>query len=359
MFTLLKSKPLVVPKQLLVTRTDKIGDLLTSLPALQLYKKSFPTVKVHLLAQATPISLLTNHPAIDQLWPITRQNRQSLSQEIIAQQFDCCISLVWDSWMNYLAKPLSKIPMRIAPLSKLGAFWWSNQPKIQHRSSASKTEAEYNADLFKPLGLPNDPLPPAHIAVHLTDLENLQQALHAILKTEDLHWLDQPFVVIHAGMGGSALNWQKDYYAWVIQQLAEIQVCCCLTGLEQEHAHNLQLIRRLTPKAKPWVKNIGGNLSLRQLAALLHLAKVFLGPSTGPTHLAQAVGTKIVALYSPIQVQSATRWQPYGFEGHVLTPKVHCGQKNTCLGPACKDYFCLDSISPNLVLQHIRHLLNT
>ena len=50
------------------------------------------------------------------------------------------------------------------------------------------------------------------------------------------------------------------------------------------------------------------DLSLKELAALLMLAKVFVGNSSGPIHIAAAVGTFVVGFYSPVRVESQTRW---------------------------------------------------
>ena len=49
--------------------------------------------------------------------------------------------------------------------------------------------------------------------------------------------------------------------------------------------------------------------SLPQLAELCRRATMFVGPDTGPLHLAAAVGTMCVGLYGPM---SAARCGPYG-----------------------------------------------
>ncbi len=44
---------------------------------------------------------------------------------------------------------------------------------------------------------------------------------------------------------------------------------------------------------------------------LISNASLFIGPSTGPTHIANALGIHTISIYSPIKVQSALRWSPF------------------------------------------------
>ena len=66
------------------------------------------------------------------------------------------------------------------------------------------------------------------------------------------------------------------------------------------------------------------NLSLYDLCCVLSKTALFIGPSTGPMHIAAAMGTKVFAIFSPIKVQSAARWAPWGNCTRVITPEVNC-----------------------------------
>src|SRR5205814_697880 len=54
-------------------------------------------------------------------------------------------------------------------------------------------------------------------------------------------------------------------------------------------------------------------LTLRELAAILSEADVFLGNDSGPKHLAVAVGTPTVTLFGP---EHPFEWHPYPKERH-------------------------------------------
>jgi ADP-heptose:LPS heptosyltransferase len=99
----------------------------------------------------------------------------------------------------------------------------------------------------------------------------------------------------------------------------------------------------------------GGRLRLPELASVLDRAAAVVAPNTGPAHLAAAVGTPVVALFSP--VVPFERWRPYG------VPVVRLGNQQA----ACRltrsrscpvpGHPCLDSIDAGEVVAAVRALV--
>ncbi len=52
--------------------------------------------------------------------------------------------------------------------------------------------------------------------------------------------------------------------------------------------------------------------SILNLAALIDKSELFIGTSTGPTHLAGALGKKIIGIYPIKKTQSPIRWGIFG-----------------------------------------------
>jgi heptosyltransferase II len=99
----------------------------------------------------------------------------------------------------------------------------------------------------------------------------------------------------------------------------------------------------------------GGKLTIGQLAALCERMEVFITNDTGPMHLAAAVGTKVVALFGPGDVE---RFKPSVAEARcriVRTGEVPC--KRPCYQFRCDDPICLTSITADQVLTAVRELL--
>ena len=91
----------------------------------------------------------------------------------------------------------------------------------------------------------------------------------------------------------------------------------------------------------------GADFGIKMSGALYSEAAAFVGPSTGPTHLANLVGTPVLCFFSPIRVQSAMRWAPYYRDQNklqVLVPNVVCGEEKKCAGESCPYFECMDRI---------------
>lgn len=103
----------------------------------------------------------------------------------------------------------------------------------------------------------------------------------------------------------------------------------------------------------PQVINTIGELSLRQLAALIDQCGLFVGADTGPLHLAVGLGLPVVALYGADDPQ----WTgPYGAWHRIHYKKLPCSPCNK--NPVCQGrYDCLEAISVDEVMDSVEALL--
>jgi len=70
------------------------------------------------------------------------------------------------------------------------------------------------------------------------------------------------------------------------------------------------------------VKNLCGNLAPRETAATMEYARVFLGPDSGPMHLAAAVGLPCVIAFASREYGGV--WFPIGSRHRILYHEVEC-----------------------------------
>ena len=86
-----------------------------------------------------------------------------------------------------------------------------------------------------------------------------------------------------------------------------------------------------------------GERGLKALAAELAAMDVFIASSTGPLHIASAVGTPVVGVYCPIKVCLPERWGPIGPNDMALVPDVPpCPE---CVGARCEYYDCMERVT--------------
>jgi ADP-heptose:LPS heptosyltransferase len=100
--------------------------------------------------------------------------------------------------------------------------------------------------------------------------------------------------------------------------------------------------------------NLCGELSPRESAAVLARARIFVGHDSGPMHLAAAVGTPCVAVFS---ARNRPRtWFPWGEQHEIVYHQTDCCgcDLETCIEEKKK---CLTSIVPAEVLGVVHRVL--
>jgi len=116
-------------------------------------------------------------------------------------------------------------------------------------------------------------------------------------------------VGLHPGASAPARRWSAQGYAAVASALRARGIQVIVTGEADEH-------ELTSAVAVDSAIDLGGRLELPELAGVLAAADVVVCGNTGPAHLAAAVGTPVVSLFSP--VVPAARWAPYGVPTVVL-----------------------------------------
>jgi ADP-heptose:LPS heptosyltransferase len=111
------------------------------------------------------------------------------------------------------------------------------------------------------------------------------------------------YVVLHPGASVPARAWPAERCAEAVEALTDAGHRVLVTGGPGERALTAAV-------AGTRGVDLGGATTLAQMAALLDGAAAVVVGNTGPAHLAAAVGTPVVSLFSP--VVPAARWAPYG-----------------------------------------------
>jgi ADP-heptose:LPS heptosyltransferase len=67
--------------------------------------------------------------------------------------------------------------------------------------------------------------------------------------------------------------------------------------------------------------NTAGRFSILEFIALVSKADLFISNSTGPLHVAAAVGTPVIGLYPNSKPMTPVRWAPLTDKKIIFTPK--------------------------------------
>lgn len=295
-------------KKIIIARTDKIGDLILSIPSFFMLRKMYPDAEITLLVRDYNYNIVKNLPYINRVVQIDRYRRKELLEKIKYFNADVFIALYVDNFVMELAKA-SKAKVKIGPLSKLKSFFTFNRGVLQKRSKSIKHEAEYNLDLIKKL---DKKLFENKFEIN-TQIFLDKSNLEAAKKFFKDNCIGDKVLVVNPFMGGSAKNITDKQYADILREVIDRveEVDIIVTAHISDEERGLKLLEEIG-KDKVYLFANGGELL--NIGAIIDRAKVYFGGSTGPTHIAGSLQKSIVALYPKKATQSLVRWGVFGNE---------------------------------------------
>ncbi|MEI4274045.1 glycosyltransferase family 9 protein [Klenkia sp. LSe6-5] len=156
------------------------------------------------------------------------------------------------------------------------------------------------------------------------------------------------FAVVHPGADAPARTYPLVRWREVVDRLVRSGLPVAVTGGPDERALTSLV-------AGDHGLDLGGRLSVAELAAVLREAAVVAVGNTGPAHLAAAVGTPVVSLFSP--VVPAVRWAPHAGRRVVLGD-----QDAPCAGTRARTcpllgHPCLAGVHPAAVVDAVHDLV--
>ncbi|MFQ6093265.1 MAG: glycosyltransferase family 9 protein [bacterium] len=340
------------PKRVLVVRTDRIGDVILTLPVVSALKEKFPEATVDMLLSPATCELVAGHPHVNEIVIDDERGDHAglrgffhLVRLLRNREYDLAV-VVHPTFRLALLLPMAGIPIRIGT----GYRWYQflfNKKFYEHRHDALRHEAEYNLNLLRPLGLQFSgvrfdlPVPPKAF-------ERIDEMLRSVGVTSE-----DRLAILHPGSGGTARDWPLYKFSELGERLMkESDIKVVLTGSSDEVDLVSEVSRRMNPRPLMEVCE----LTLKELAALIQRAHLLVINSTGPMHIAAAVGTPVIAFFPPIVPCSPRRWGPYGPNHAVLQPKVPPCTK--CTGQRCQFYDCMDLIEVDEVFRAVKAKLN-
>jgi heptosyltransferase III len=331
----------IVPgSRILISRSDKLGDLILALPFVESMKLRYPDCRIEVMASLYASPILENNPNIDRI--VRVQNDLLVTDKLYTKdllhrlklaKYDVVVALYPERRICGLFYKAG-IPHRIGTAGRFHSVLF-NHLLFHSRKANKKHESVYNLDFLRFF---KDGLTVHTPAVYPTDKE-LRNA-RRVLKNAGL---SEDFVVIHPGSGGSAECWSPEKFLALYSALEKAGVEAVISGSDKEG----EMIATLAGESAHKIKMIAGETDLRTLAAVLSLAQTVVSNSTGPLHLAVAVGTKVVGLYPGKEIMAPVRWGPLGRGHQVIQPPV-----TICRCPS-KQCRCMESITVAQVIERV------
>lgn len=337
---------LQIPKgsPLLVTRTDRVGDLVLALPFINSLASRYPDSPVDVMASVYASPVLDHHKSVrNTIRVLTSQLRQSaryrkeMLSRLSAYNYCAAIVLYPDRRIAQVISDAS-IPVRIGSGRRLHSLLFTHRLNHSRRENR-KHESEYNLDFLQFFD-DGELIRTADLVVTSEESEYARQQIQSTGVTV-------PFIAIHPGSGGSADRWPMDRFLLLARKLQEMNHAVLITGGPAEKS----AIEEQMKSVGMTFPSLLGTLDLRGLIAVLEHASLTISNSTGPLHLAAAQGGRVVGLYPARHSMSPVRWGPLGEDQVVIVPPNPCN----CGSGHC---ICLEKVSVEDVFVKIAPLLS-
>ena len=318
------------PKRIIVARTDRIGDVVLSLPVFASLKRCFPDSELTALVSSYASAVVSLSRSVDRTIAISPdESIRSISRKMRQANADSIIML-FPRFRLSLASLLAGIPTRVGTAYRWYSFLF-NLKVHEHRKDSTKSEAEYNLALARALGC-NEIVLDTRLDIDSGSLLRVKEFL-------DKNRVGR-FVVVHPGSGGSAYEWGAEHYRSLTRAITgELGLTALITGTSSEE----EICTKISAGISQTL-NAAGKFSLLEFIALLSEAEAFVSNSTGPLHLAASVGIPVIGIYPNTAPMTPVRWAPLTDRKVILTPEDGSDD--------------LSSISVNEVMQSITSLIS-
>ncbi|MFH1319875.1 MAG: glycosyltransferase family 9 protein [Bacteroidota bacterium] len=324
-------------KNIIISRTDSIGDVILTLPLAGVLKKLYPKCNITFLGNGYTQPVIDACEHIDHFldWNLIKgQDEKQKINSFKAVEADVIIHVFPDKAISSLGKK-AKIPIRIGTNHRFHHLFSCNKLIGLGRKNSPLHEVQLNLKLLKPFGVNKlytlEEIPEYY---GLTSIKPLKEDFRELISTDRFN------LILHPKTKGSAREWGVENFVELIKILPRDKFKIFITGTNEE---GKQIKESLIDKY-PYIVDLSGKLSLNELISFISFADGLVASSTGPLHIAAAMGKHALGIYPPIRPMHPGRWAPLGRNASyfVLDKKCDLCRKNM-------DCECIRDIEPEEV----------
>lgn len=320
-----------LPDRILLSRTDRLGDVLLCFPLAAFLKQVRPDIFIGFLGTSYTRALIEHCPHIDMY-----EDREMFLASAATPDYGAILHLYPDLEVARKAAQL-RIPLRVGIRNKI-RMW----PKLTHsillsRSRSDLHETELNLQLLRVFDTGKLPGP---VDIRTMELLRLPPQPRTAGKRR---------VILHPFSAGSAREWPLHRYTELVQLLLQRGFEVWISGSAEEK----ERIDNWISQEGLEVRILSGSPSLTGFMNEIQQADALVACSTGPLHIAAALGKVTVGIYSPLRPIFARRWGPIGPFATALSAEEPCRW--------CRRHpercTCMERIGAQTVITEIEKLL--
>jgi heptosyltransferase-1 len=326
-------------QRILLIRLRRIGDVVLTTPAITALRKGFPQANITYVIDEPYRELVEGHPDLDRVIVLPKhlgfkEFRKHL-RPIRRDAYDAVIDFHGGpraSLLTFFSGARLKIGYRIKYKSLVYDIKLPREPEEGYFHSV-----ENHVNLVKALGvyppsIPSLSLPPPKPS----EAENIRR----FIRENALE--NSKIITLHISAGNEFRDWGAKRLVRLIALLSQVpQTNIVLIGSGEDRLTEEEIKKT---SETPFLSLVN-RINLRELRELVSLSSLFVGPDSGPMHIAATTATPIVAYFGPTL---PAHFGPWKARSTLLEKDLDC---RPCRQRQCihEDFRCLHTISPEEV----------
>lgn len=330
-------------KRIIISRTDAIGDVVLTLPLCGLIKKYLGADTFIIFFGKTytqPVINLSPHVnAFINYDEFEKLNEVDQAEFLFSQNADVLLHVFPRRTIAQAARR-ARIPLRVGTSHRFYHLFSCNKLIHFSRRKADLHEAQLNVKLLEGMGINIQPS-----LSELSSYYGLKQPSPPPAKFNLLLGTLEFKLILHPKSHGSAREWGLDNYSKLIDLLLPYPVTIFITGSEKEK----ELLKDWIATLPGNVTDVTGTMNLDELVSFISACDGIIAASTGPLHIAAALGKQVIGIYPPFKPMHPGRWSPLGINASYLCDEKTCSD--------CKNHpsqcNCMHNVSPAVAATRI------
>jgi ADP-heptose:LPS heptosyltransferase len=306
----------IIPKDVLFIRLRLLGDIIFTIPAIEIFKGRWPQSRVHYVVEERFREIAAIIPGIDNIITVPAKPGWKDIWDFRKKIRDLGIETVID----FHSGPTSALLTLVSGAARRVGYRtpnrnWAYNLMLPRKIEPFPTHSVFNqAKLLEKIGILVEE-PPWFPALDFSQYPIPER----LAPLRDV----SPKVVIHLGAGNRFRDWGMENFTALITRLSARQIPVFLIGHNDE-----ERLRAKTLSKVPHTYDFSGTLAIRELLQLIAGAAVYLGADSGPLHLASLTSTPLVCFFGPNLAQISGPWRKEDVEIMQLDmPCRPCSQR--------------------------------
>jgi len=343
-----KIKPPKKINKILLIRLKRIGDVIMTTPALAALRKRYPQAFISYLVEEPYKDLVEGSSDLDEILviPVPTKFKDFLKilVRIRKNKFDVVVDFHGGP-KAFLFALFSKTRFRIGHKIKYKQIFY--HVKIERKTKDNPIHSVENFfKLVKVLDVNPNHIP--RFKFPSAQNEEKSRIFEFITKNK---LRERKIISLHIGAGNEFRRWEVKKTVQLINLLSKIpEVSIVLVGGKGDNVLEKQLLKECSVP----LFSLVGRISLRELQEFISQSSLFVGPDSGPMHIAASTETPIVACFGPALSATFAPWK----SGSIVIEKEYdcrpCSQKKCIYG----DFRCFQDITPDEIYQACIRLLS-